>query len=325
MGNRQVTQSHYGAPDVLEVREVPRPVAKHNEVLIQVKAVSVTLADCAFRQADPFVTRLFNGFLRPRKLVLGSDIGGVVAAVGRDVTRFAVGDAVFGSIGSALGGCADYVCLAEDAAVVRRPEGLDAGDAAGLSYAYLTAMPFLRDAAQLKQGDRVLINGASSSIGVIAVQLAVHFGAEVTAVCSARHAGLIRSLGATHVIDRHAVNFTTAQNAYDVIFDVVGKSSFRRCKAALRQGGIYLTTVPSPATFWHMLSTRKSARRAQVMLTGLRPALDKHKDLLQLVALVQSGAVRPVSDRCYLLAQVAAAHAYVEAGLKSGAVVVEMA
>lgn len=318
---RQVTQSRYGGPDVLEIREVAKPAPKANQVLIRVEAASITLADCAFRKADPFITRLFNGLLRPRNLVLGSDIGGVVEAVGREVTRFAIGDAIFGTVGSALGGCSDYVCVAEDAAIVRRPEKLDAGQGAGLSYSYLTAMPFMRDEAKVKPGDRVLINGAASSIGLVAVQLARYFGAQVTAVCSGRNAELVRSVGADRVIDRHAEDFTKARDAYDVIFDVVGKSSFERCKAALRPGGIYLTTVPNLTILWPMMTTRNAEKRAKLSLTGLRPMADMRRDMEMLVELVATDAVRAVTDRRYPLAQVAEAHAYVDTERKAGDVV----
>lgn len=322
---RQVTQSRYGGPDVLEIREVPRPTPGENEVLIRIEAFGVTLADCAFRKADPVITRFFTGLLRPRNLVLGDDIAGVVEAVGAKVTRFRVGEAVFGSVGDRLGGAADYVCLPEDAAIVHRPPMLDAGQGAGLSYGYLTAMPFLRDEGQVKPGDRVLINGAASSVGAVAVQLARHFGAEVTAVCSGRNGDLARSLGADHVIDRTKSDFTEASDAYDVIFDAVGKSSFGRCRAALKPGGIYLTTVPSLAILWHMLTNRKPARRGKLATTGLRPVTAKLRDMEMLVELVQAGTVRAVTDRRFPLSQVADAHRYVETERKSGDVVVEMA
>ncbi|KRA50219.1 NAD(P)-dependent alcohol dehydrogenase [Devosia sp. Root635] len=321
---RQVTQSRYGKPEVLEIRDVPRPTPREHEVLVRVEAFSVTLADCAFRKADPFMVRLFSGLVWPKNLVLGDDIGGVVEAVGAKVRRFAVGDAVFGSVGSGLGGAADYVCLAEDQAIVRRPDGLDAGQGAGLSYGFLTAMPFIRDEAEVKRGDRVLVNGAASSIGVVAVQLARYFGAEVTAVCSARHTDLMRSLGADRVIDRTGTDFTVARDAYDVIFDAVGKSSFGRCKAALRPGGRYLTTVPSLAIVWHMLTKRKPGKTGRLATTGLRPVAAKLKDMDVLVGLVETGAVRAVTDRRFPLADVAEAHRYVEAGRKAGDVVVEM-
>lgn len=322
---RIVTQSRYGGPEVLDIREVPRPAPRENEVLVRVEAFSVTLADCAFRKADPFLVRFFAGLLRPKNLVLGDDIGGVVEAVGSGVTRLKVGDAVCGSVGANLGGAADYVCLGEHEAIVRRPTALDAGQAAGLSYGFLTAMPFIRDEGQVKPGDKVLINGAASSVGYVAVQLARHFGAEVTAVCSGRHEALVRSLGADRVIDRTMVDFTTAGGTYDVIFDAVGKSSFGRCEAALKPGGIYLTTVPSLAIVWHMLTRRKPGKRGRLATTGLRPVADKLRDMQVMAELVDAGALRAVVDRRFALAQVAEAHRHVETERKAGDVVVELA
>lgn len=321
---QQVTQSRYGGPEVLEIREVPRPAPGEHEVLVRIEAFTVTLADCAFRRADPFITRFFTGLFRPRNLVLGDDIGGVVEAVGSKVTRFRVGEAVFGSAGASLGGAAEYVCLSEGEAITQRPQALDAGQGAGLSYGYLTAMPFIRDEGEVKSGDRVLIHGAASSVGVVAVQLARLLGAEVTAVCSARNADLVRGLGADHVIDRAKTDFTLAAQSYDVIFDAVGKSSFGRCKTALKPGGIYLTTVPSLAILWHMLTKRTPGKRGKLATTGLRPVNAKLKDLQTLVELVEAGAVRAVTDRRFPLAEIADAHRYVETERKAGDVVVEV-
>lgn len=317
-----VTQRRYGGPEVLEIEDVPKPVAGSNQVLIRVEAFTVTLADTAFRKADPFIIRLFAGFLRPKSPVLGSDIGGVVEAVGPGVTRFKVGDAVFGSVGTSLGGAAEYVCVPDTAAIIQRPAGL--GAAAGMSYSFLSALPFLRDEGQVKPGDHVLINGASGSIGVMAVQLARHFGAEVTGVCSGRNNALVQGLGADNVIDYTKTDFTQAESAYDVIFDAVGKSSFARSKRALKPGGIYLTTVLSPAIFWHMLMTRRSAKRARLAMTGLRPVADKLADMALLRDLIEAGAVRAVVDRRYRLSEVADAHRYVDTERKAGDVVVEL-
>ena len=322
---RIVTQNRYGGPEVLEIREVNKPAPRENEVLVRVEAFSVTLADCAFRKADPFIIRFFGpGLFQPKNLVLGDDIGGVVEAVGSKVTRFKVGDAVFGSVGASLGGAADYVCLGEQQPIVRRPAGLDAGEGAGLSYSGLTALPFIRDEGRVKRGDRVLINGAASSVGCAAVQLAKHYGAEVTAVCSTRNVPLVRGLGADYVIDRSASDFTEARAAYDVIFDAVGKSSFGRCAAALKPGGIYLTTTPSLAILWHMLTRRRPGKRGRLATTGLRPVREKLKDMAMLVELVEAGVLRAVTDRRYPVTQVAEAHRYVETETKAGDVVVEM-
>ncbi|MHA6297637.1 NAD(P)-dependent alcohol dehydrogenase [Devosia sp. CAU 1758] len=318
-------QSRYGGPEVIGIAERPRPVPKAGEVLVEVHASTVTLADCAFRKADPFIVRFFAGLFRPKIDVLGDDIAGVVAAVGPEVTRFAVGDRVHGSVGGSLGGMAEYACVKESGALVKAPEGQDLVHLGGLSYSYLTAMPFIRDEGQVKPGDHVLVNGAGSSVGAVAIQLAKYYGAEVTAVASARHEALARELGADHFIDRHAVDFTRQRERFDVIFDAVGKSSFARSKPALRAGGIYLTTVPGWGIFWLMLTGgQRGGKRGKLATTGLRPEADKRKDLEVLNDLLVEGAVRPVTDRVFPLAEIVAAHRYVESEVKSGDVVVAM-
>lgn len=241
----QASQDRYGGPEVITLREVPKPVPKANELLIRVHAASLTLADTAFRKADPFIVRFFGGLLAPRNLVHGSDFSGVVEATGEAVTRFSVGDAVYGAAAGAHG---EYIALAEDAAIVRKPETLSHVQAAGLSYSFLTAMPFLRDEARLQPGQSILINGASGSVGIVAVQLARHFGAHVTGVCSGRNAAFVTSWGADRVIDYSREDFAADSGAYDVIFDAVGKSSFAHARPALKPQGIYLTTVPSLAS-----------------------------------------------------------------------------
>ena len=320
-----VAQSRYGGPDVLRIEERPKPVPGAGEILVRVHACTVTLADCAFRKADPFIVRLFGGLFRPRNDVLGDDIAGVVEAVGTGVSRFGVGQAVHGSVGTQLGGMAEYVCLPESAAIVPVPQGQPVLPLGGLSYSYLTAMPFIRDEAQVKPGDHVLVYGAAGSVGAIGVQLAKYYGAEVTAVASGRHADLLRNLGADHVIDRQAEDFTGRRAAYDVIFDAVGKSSFAQCVPALKPGGVYLTTVPGWGILWLMLTGgRRGGKRGKLATTGLRPVADKRKDLELLNELLMQGVVRPVTDRIFALEQVAEAHRYVESEKKAGDVVVEV-
>jgi NADPH:quinone reductase-like Zn-dependent oxidoreductase len=318
-------QSRYGGPEVISVVERPIPQPGPGEVLVAVHSSTVTLADCAFRKADPFIVRFFGGLFRPRIEVLGDDIAGVVAAVGPGVTRFAVGDRIHGSVGTNLGGMAEYVCVKETGAIVKAPPGHDLVPLGGLSYAYLTAMPFIRDEAQVKPGDRVLINGAASSVGAIAVQLAKHFGAEVTAVASGRHADLVRKMGADHFIDRQQEDFTARTGEYDVVFDAVGKSNFGQAAAALKAGGIYLTTVPSWGIMGQMLTGgQRGGKRGKLATTGLRPEADKLKDLQVLNTLLEQGAVWPVTDRVFRLDQIVEAHRYVEREVKAGDVVVAM-
>ena len=318
-------QSRYGGPEVISVVERPMPQPGPGEVLVQVHSSTVTLADCAFRKADPFIVRFFAGLFRPRIEVLGDDIAGVVAAVGPGVTRFAAGDRIHGSAGANLGGMAEYVCIKETGAIAKAPDGQDLVPLSGLSYAYLTAMPFIRDEARVKPGDRVLINGAASSVGAIAVQLAKYYGAEVTAVASGRHAERVRKLGADHFIDRQSEDFTSRAGAYDVVFDAVGKSSFARAAQALKPGGIYLTTVPSWGIMWLMLTGgQRGGKRGKLATTGLRPEADKRVDLDMLNSLLEQGAVWPVTDRVFSLDQIVEAHRYVEREVKAGDVVVTM-
>ncbi|WP_297112055.1 NAD(P)-dependent alcohol dehydrogenase [uncultured Devosia sp.] len=318
-------QDRYGGPEVISIVERAKPVPGAGEVLVAVHASTVTLADCAFRKADPFIVRFFGGLFRPKLDVLGDDIAGVVAEVGPGVTRFAAGDRVHGCTGASLGGMAEYVCVKESAALVKVPEGVDLIPLGGMSYAYLTAMPFIRDEAKVKPGDHVLINGAASSVGAMAVQLARHFGAEVTAVASARHRALVERLGANHFIDRQSADFTHISGAYDVVFDAVGKSGFKDSAACLKPGGIYLTTVPSWGIFWLMLTGgRRGSKRGRLATTGLRAETDKLKDLHILNRLLEQGAIRPVTDRTFPLDQIVEAHRYVEREVKAGDVVVTM-
>ncbi|MGV8855410.1 MAG: NAD(P)-dependent alcohol dehydrogenase [Devosia sp.] len=317
-------QSRYGVPEVIEVREIARPMPQADEILVRVAATTVTLADTAFRKADPLIIRLFNGLFRPKTAILGDTIAGVVEAVGVAVSGFSVGDAVYGSVGPKLGGAAQFVRVKGNGAVVKVPAGVELAPLAGLAYSYLTAMPFMRDEGQVGPASTVLINGAAGSVGAVAVQLARHFGAEVTAVVSGRHEQMVRALGADHVIDRTQTDFTTARERYDVVFDAVGKSSFGHSRGALKTGGIYLTTVMGLGIVRDMLATRKGAKRARLATTGLRPEADKRRDLEVLNALLTAGAVRPVTDRRFALDDIVAAHRYVDGQTKAGDVLVTM-
>jgi NADPH:quinone reductase-like Zn-dependent oxidoreductase len=319
---RAIVQERYGRPSVLQLREVAKPTPKDHEVLIRVDATAVTLAECAFRKGDPFVARLFSGLFRPRIAIPGDVVAGTIEAVGRAVTRFKTGDPVVGSACATWGAYAEYKCLPEDGALARRPAGVTAGDAAALCDGFLTALPFLRDAAHIQSGHRVLVNGASGSIGTVAVQLAKHFGADVTGVCSTANVELVRSLGADRVVDYTREDFTRNAGAYDVVFDTVGKSTFARCKRALAPRGVYLTTVPTLTVMLQMLWTaRLGNKKAVFAATGLRPPSAKAKDLVYLGSLVAAGTIRTVVDRRYALEQMAEAHAYVEKGHKKGSVV----
>ena len=321
---KAIVYTQYGGPDVLRLAEIEKPSPKDNEVLIRIGAVVVSPSDAAARKGDPFIIRFFTGLTRPKKSarVLGTEFAGVVAAAGKDVTRFRPGDRVFGASGTSYGAYAEYLCLPEDGAVAPQPANVTHAEAAGLCEGVLTALPFLRDHGQIQSGDKVLINGASGCVGTAAVQLAKYYGAEVTAVCSGRNAELVKSLGADHVIDYTRDDFTRNGETYDIIFDAVGKSSFSRCRDSLKEGGVYLMTVPTAAIVLQMGWTRLfGGKRAVLATTGLRSPASKARDLAFLSELVEAGHIRPVIDRCYAPEEAAEAHRYVDTERKRGNVV----
>src|SRR2546421_625600 len=245
---RAVVYDRYGPPDVLRIEDVERPVPNENEVLVRVRAVAVTRADCATREANrrsgmavALISRSISGVRRPKQRILGSEFAGEVEAVGARVDEFAVGDQVFGTSGFRFGTYAEYLCMPQSARIAHRPTGLSFEEAAAVCDGGLNALWCLRGAA-LRKGQRILIYGASGAIGTAGVQLARYFGADVTAVCNTRNVETVRSLGADRVIDYTQEDFTKNGQTYDVIFDAVGKHSFRRCKGSLKRGGSYLAT-----------------------------------------------------------------------------------
>jgi NADPH:quinone reductase-like Zn-dependent oxidoreductase len=329
-----ITYRRYGAPSVVGIERIAKSVAGENEVLVRVRAASIGAADSAARLGNPAMVRLFSGLFTPRIPVLGSDFSGVIAHVGSEVTGWAVGDEVIGVTSVRMSAHAEYVTMPGDGPLVLKPADMNWEHAASL--AELTALPFLRDGAKLTAGQRVLINGASGSVGVSAVQLAKHFGAHVTAVCSGANAELVRSIGADEVIDYTVVDFTavdftdpavsTPAQPFDVVFDAVGKSSFRRCARLLTPTGIYLSTVPSvPLLVRAAFIKRARGRRAGILFTGLRKAQAQLADLTEIVRLAGLGVVVPVVDSSFDVANAAAAHARVDSGRKRGSVVVTFA
>lgn len=317
---KAIVCTNYGSPDVLQYREVAKPTPKDNEVLIKIHAAVVGPADCAFRKADPFIVRLLYGLMKPKFNVLGVEFSGEVAAIGNDVKSFKQGDQVFGMSPNTFGAHAEYMCLAENSPVVVKAAGMAYDDAVGITDGATTALTFLRDTAKLQSGQKILINGASGSVGAYAVQLAKYYGAEVTGVCSATNADLVKSLGADKVIDYTTVDFTRSGETYDVIFDAVGKSSFSRCKKALTHNGVYLTTVPSLAILPQMLWTSLfGGKKAKFATAGLMQSKD---NLNFLKGLFELGKLKAVIDRHYPLEQLAEAHRYVETGRKKGNVII---
>ncbi len=319
---KAVIHTKYGAPDVLEIKEVEKPVPADDEVLIKIHATTVTPVDCTFRRGDDFFARLFTGITKPKNPVLGPEMSGEVEAIGKNIERFKVGDRVFGG---GDGTHAEYICLAEDGALETIPENMSYEEAAAVTYGPLTAIPFLRDSGNIQPGQKVLINGASGSIGSFAVQLAKHFGTEVTGVCSSANVELVKSIGADKVIDYKKEDFTKTGETWDIIFDVVDKSSYSHCKNSLTQNGRYLTTALSFPILIQMLWTSMfGGKKAIFSATGLRPPEEQAKDLSFIKELIVAGSLKPVIDRCYPFEEIAEAHRYVETGHKTGNIVVNV-
>ena len=313
-----VIYSRYGPPEVLRFMDVDRPIPKGNEVLIRVHATSVTNADCYMRRAETIMGRIILGIRKPRRKILGTELAGVIEATGKDVTRFKNGDKVYGFTGFGLGAYAEYSCMPEKGSLVIKPESLTFEEAVALVDGASTALYFLRAKANIRSGQKVLILGASGSIGTSAVQLARHFGAEVTGVCSAANLDLVRSLGADNVIDYKKEDFTKNGETYDIIFDTINKSSFSLCRSSLNSNGCYITTTGSPVQYLRMLWTYLAGGKRS--LCGM--SIDKTDALIYVKGLIEAGSMRPVIDRCYRLGQMAEAHRYVEQGHKKGNVVV---
>ncbi len=319
---KAVICTKYGPPEVLQLQEVEKPVPKDNELLIKVHAA--TAAGLAGRTGEPFFARLFSGLTKPKKNILGMELAGEIEAVGKDVNLFKEGDQVFGLTGIALGAHAEFRCLPEDAALLIKPVNMSYEESAAVVEGGLTALNFLRNKANIQSGQKVLIYGASGSVGTASVQIAKQFGAEVTGVCSSANLQLVKSLGADKVIDYTKEDFTRNGQTYDIIFDTVGKCSFSRCKGSLTQKGIYLDAA-GVGTILPMVWTSMFGRKKAVLAaTYLRPASEITKDLIFLKELIEAGKIQAVIDRRYPLEQTAAAHRYVETGRKKGNVVITL-
>jgi NADPH:quinone reductase-like Zn-dependent oxidoreductase len=322
---KAILHTKFGPPDELQLQEVEKPVPKDNEVLIKIHATSVTSSDCNVRNFTfvPTVFQLparlfFFGVFKPRIKILGIDMAGEIEAVGKDVKRFKEGDEVFGTDSTRFGAYAEYACMGEDGVLAIKPANISYKEAAAVSLGAHTALFFLRDKGNIQGGQKILIYGASGGIGTFAVQLAKYFEAEVTGVCSTANVEMVKSLGADKVIDYTKEDFTKCGQAYDLIFDVVGKTSFSRCKELLKPKGIFLACQMGLAELVQILWT--SITGSKKVKGGV--AVERVEDLNFFKELIEAGKLKPVIDRCYQLEQTAEAFGYVEQGHKKGNVVI---
>ncbi|PWB55899.1 MAG: NAD(P)-dependent alcohol dehydrogenase [Candidatus Methanoperedenaceae archaeon] len=327
---KAVVYTKYGPPEVLHLEEVEKPAPKDNEVLIRIHATSVNFGDLLarnFKEISPgkfsmpllfwFFAKMYFGFTKPKITILGSEFAGEIESTGKDVRSFKKGDQVFGYRGQNMGAYAEYLCMPEDGCVAIKPANMTYEEAAIVPYGAIMALKLLRK-MNIQPGQRVLVNGASGGIGSAAVQTAKYFGAEVTGVCSTPRLEFVKSLGADKVIDYTKEDFTHSGETYDLIFDILGKSSFSSCKSSLKQNGRYLLASFKMKQIFQMLWTKMAGSKRVICAL----AIDKQEDLIFIKELIEAGKIKSVIDRRYPLEQTAEAHRYVDSGHKKGNVVI---
>jgi len=327
---KAIVYTEYGKPDVLRLGEIDKPSPKNNEILIRIRAASVNVGDLwarNFKEITPgrfsmpaplwLPSRLFFGWSKPKINILGSEFAGDVEGVGRDVKRFKKGDPVFGYRGQNMGANAEYLSVPEDGLVAVKPATMGYEEAAAVPYGALTALSLL-GRVNLKSGQKVLVNGASGGIGSAAVQLAKYFGAEVTGVCSTPRLGFVRSLGADKVIDYTREDFTQNGETYDLIFDIMGKISFSRCKGSLNPNGACLFASFKMKQVFQMLWTSiTGGKKVICALSG-----EKLEDLIFIKELVEAGKIKTIIDRRFPMEQTAESHSYIESVHKNGMIII---
>lgn len=318
---KAIVYEKYGSPDVLHIADVPKPQPKKGEVLVRIRATAVNSADWRLRKADPFLVRLMFGFFKPRIKILGIVFSGVVEDMGSDVTRFQVGDEIFGLTPTAILGCnAEYLALPETSALALKPQNLSHEEAACLPFGGHTALHFLKK-ADLQAGQRVLIYGASGAVGTAAVQLAKYYGATVTAVCGPSNVDLVKALGADEVIDYTKTDLGAIKERFDVVIETVNKAPVAKVAALLQPGGtLVLAAAMLKEVFqglWLMFTRKIKLLAGEVQVT--------HEDMTFLKTLAEAGKLKAPIDRTYSMAQIPEAHAYVEQGHKRGNVAITIA
>jgi NADPH:quinone reductase-like Zn-dependent oxidoreductase len=322
---KAVIVNNYGGPQVLQVRSVEKPSPKANEILIKINATSITAASGFMRAGKPYFGRLFLGLRRPKFKIPGTDLSGVIEAMGSEVDNFKLGDQVMAETGLNCGAYAEYICLPFDDLIVKQPDNITPEEATGILDGASTALAFFTDQVKIKKGQKVLINGASGSIGTAAIQLAKNFGAEVTGVCSSKNKALVKDLGAHRVLDYTKNELQKSTEKFDVIFDTVGKLSYRKTKKHLGEKGIFLTPVLSLQTLLTMIFISSlTKKKLKFSATGMRKKEQRMHDLIEIRDMLASKKLTTVIDRVYPIEEIQTAHAYVDSGRKRGNVLVTM-
>jgi NADPH:quinone reductase-like Zn-dependent oxidoreductase len=318
---RAIVHTQYGPPEVLQLKEVEKPIPKNNEVLIRVRATTVNRTDCGFRRPEYFIVRLIAGFFKPKKTTLGNELAGEIEAIGADVKTFKPGDSVFGLSAYNFGAHAEYICLPESGSLAIKPTNMSYEEAAAVCDGLMLGMNLIRK-IDFKDTPKILVNGASGSIGSACVQLAKYHGGEVTAVCTTKNFELIRLLGANNVMDYTKEDFTKTGQVYDVVLDAVGKSSFFKCKQVMKPGGTYFSTELGylwQNVFLALFTPILGGRKVKFPIPT-----DSKKDIVLFKELIEAGKYKAVIDRTYPLEQIVEATKYVETGEKTGNVVITL-
>ncbi len=313
--------TRYGPPEVLQIQDVPKPIPKDDEVLVKIHATTVNRTDCGFRRPEYLLVYLFSGIFKPKNKVLGTEFAGEIESIGKNISSFKIGDAVFGIRTFKFGTHAEYVCMKETGSIVHKPNNLTFQEAAAVCEGMMLAINYVRRIKYTGE-TKILINGTTGSIGSAALQLAKYYGAEVTAVCNTKNIDLIKSLGADHIVDYQKEDFTKLKDSFDVVLDAVGKSSFFKTKKILKVGGTYYSSelgYMAQNLFLPLLTPIFSLKKVKFPIPT-----DNKKDMLFFKKLIEEGHYKPIIDRVYPLDEIVEATKYVETGEKTGNVVISV-
>ena len=314
----------YGDHTVLQLQEMDKPKPKPEEILVKVITSAATRADTMMVTGEPYFARLVLGFQRPKKQIIGTGFAGIVESIGSGVSTFKVGDRVFGMSGFEFSANAEYMAISENAVVLPMPENLNFNEAANFGDGHLTSYNFLSQIANVQRGQKVLIIGASGALGTSAVQIANFLGADVTGVCSDKNSGLVRSLGAKHIINYDKEDYTNGNYSFDVIYDTVGKSTFKKCKSILKSNGLYLSPVLTFSLLVEMIITSIfGGKKAKFEATGANSIKKLRELLVSVTQISKQGKLKMIIDRQYPLEKLAEAHKYIASGRKKGNVVMQ--